>query len=216
MNGLNGFTTLDGEICLGGPLVEERKAADDAVGPSEWPWSGAFMQGDVRAAVAWPSPGMGRGVLVLAVLDPRGMLRVVGYEEYDRVATMVDPSGAMRQGLGMLIRDVVSIGVRQVCIQADNAVTASAWWALIRKDPSMAGASLPFYPITEMEQAVAIWREMLSRIVVPMAVATPIKMAEVKGEMCPLGTAVAMLAASYKVVTRVRVRPQDARWEEWR
>ena len=217
MTGLTGFQLPDGGVCFSGAVCQERMEVSEGVRPDSWPWTGPVMQGDARAAVAWPdtdNPAPGR--VALAVMDPEGRMRVVTVEKFDRVATAIDGLGGVIPGLGILLRDVIGFGVRQIAVQADDSVQANDWWTMLRKDPVIGDQHVPADPVVEMETAGRVWREMNTRCVLPVAVGTDIKAGLSKGIVNPSLRAVAMLALSYKMLRRFRVNPEDRkRWEPW-
>ncbi len=220
MIGLTGFALSDGGVCLSGDVVVERMAADEAYKKGSWPWSNAFMQGDVRAAVAWPdreikSGGdMANGCVAVAVLDPAGDMRVVTMQSYDLVSTgMV--GGVMREGLAVMLRDLTSWGIRQISVQSDDAKQAESWWAMVRKDPACTAKRMPVDGVGEIDRALTVFREMATRIITPRAYATAMEQADARGEVTPAKKALAMLALSYKFQQQRRVRPEDTRWQGW-
>ena len=217
MIGLTGFQLPDGGVCFSGAICHERMEVSEQVRAGSWPWVGPFMQGDARAAVAWPDiehPAPGR--VAVAVLDPEGFMRVVTVEPFDRVATSIDGLGSTVPGLGMLLRDVVGFGIRQIAVQADDSVQANDWWTMLRKDPVIGEQRVPADPVVEMGTALRVWREMNTQCIVSTAFGADIKAGLTKGYVTPALRVAAMLALSYKMIRQKRVKPEDRkRWEAW-
>jgi len=215
MQGLNGFSCPDGNTFLTGDVISERMAADNAFKPGAWPFDGEIMQGDVRAAVAWPDRDVTggtvhpNGAVCIGVLDPDGMMRVVTMREFNRVG-----STPKVEGLGVMLRDLVCWGVTRIIVQADKDVESDTWWRMVRRDPTTHGAKIPSQPCCEMDRALGVWREMTARIIVPRDVAEKIEVANTRGDVLPELKALAMLTLSYKM-DRGRPGRNDTRWEGW-
>ena len=223
MDGLNGFMLPDGGVCYTGPAVEERHTASEAARPGAWPWSGPVMQGDSRAAIAWPDRGVpggtvsARGSLAIAVIDPDGLMRIVSMQEFDRVSTGVDDSGKMREGLGLMLRDLVAWGVHDIGFQYDDSKDSETWWGLIKKDPALQGVGhIPCNVVDDIPRVCTILREMGGNIIIPREQAAKIEQANARGDVLPMTKAVGMLAYSYKFHMASRIKPGDFRWEAWK
>jgi len=214
MTGLSAFTIADGSVCFTGEVCQERMTRNEEKRPGTWPWNGPVMQGDCRAAVAWPED-RDTGQVIVGVLDPEGLLRVITMVPFEKVATGVDPSGKMVQGLGVIMRELVMFGIKQIAVQADNSVQANDWWRLIGMDQSTGGIRIPADPVTELDTAIRVWKEVKHLIVVPQEYLVAMQTANAVGKITPAMRAVAMLAMSYKMVKRFRVKPMDKRWDNW-
>ena len=207
----------DGGVCFTGAIIDERMEADEAFKPGSWPWQAAIMQGDARAAVAWPDrETSAKGCVALGVMDPAGQLRVIFMRDFDRVSTMIDAAGRMQEGLGLMMRDLTAWGVREICVQADDVIEAGTWWDLLERDPSTKGMKMPINPVDDMTSALTVWAEMAELIVVQRANAVAMEQANAAGKVTPMKKALAMMTMSYKWVARRRVKPEDMRWERWR
>ena len=214
MNGLTGFLLPDGGVCFTGDLPAQRMEAY-SLSHKDWPWSGPFMQGDARAAVAWPE-GSNLGQVGLGVLDGDGRLWIVSMIPFRLVSTGVDPAGKMQAGLGVILREMTMWGIRQVQVQADDLVEAQTWWELLRKDTATREIRLPCDPVSEMGAALRVWSEMRGLIKCPDEYSTPVEAARASGKETPILRALAMLALSYKMVRQARVRPDEQkRWDAW-
>ena len=218
MKSLQGYSFSDGSVCLLGDACQDRMERNETLRPGTWPWRGPVMIGDVRASVAWPEydeKHSEHGQIAVAVVGADGLMRVVQVQPFERVGTILDAAGNMSEGLGLMLRDVVSWGVRTVAVQADDATKANDWWTLMRQDPVIGSLRVPADPVVEIETALRVWREMEGAIVVPVEYSTGIKSAIAQGRVSNTLRAVAMLAMSYKLKRQQRYRPDDRRWEAW-
>lgn len=215
MNNIRGFSTVDGGVVLTGDLIDSMCAR---CGQSDWPWNGCFMQGDVRASVAWPQiDGPSKGVdgcVAVAVLDAQGKMRVVTMASFTGVSTSVKTDG-----LGKMLADILGWGVRSIIMQADNPQTVNTWMDMLRKDSSLNYAGrqrgVPCVFNGDMQRAMMIRREMHDSIILPVEHGVQMAGDDAQGIIGPMMLCVAMLADSYKFSKQRRVQPEDLRWKKW-
>jgi hypothetical protein len=218
MNGIQGIRLPHGGTCLVGDIPFERYTRCVSAG-NEWPWQTPVMQGDVRCAVAWPDRNVGKtyrdGCLALAVVDPVGMMRVVTMQKFDRTGTTVDDRGKMVEGLAQMLANVRTWGIEPVMFQSDDMANARMWLAMIRKDASMGGLGVRVEPSQDIDACLCVFKQMENQIIFSSDDLAKIGEDEASGIVNPMMKAAAMLAASYKFITRPRLEPENRRWEKW-